>query len=231
MESGVQSKNISINRLFDQVGEPLCKALPFYHAFTGCDYTSSFNRKGKIKPFKLLEKNPELQEAFLNPSHSDSISDDIKSIIESIVCQMHGRKKTNSVDQARLEIFVTKYKPKKGSASLNQIQAKKLYSSIMPPCSKVLHQKIKRCIYAASVWTNSLRMKPTPHLPLSSGWMLDEGGTYCIKWFEGDVAPKIVEVVKDNFCTCYGEFYSSKIQRRMLQNNGDTSFNHSAFFL
>ena len=47
VESGVQSKNnltyISINQLSDQLGEPLCKALPFYHAFTGCDYTSSFN--------------------------------------------------------------------------------------------------------------------------------------------------------------------------------------------
>ena len=235
VESSVQSKNnltyISINQLFDQLVEPLGKALTFYHAFTGCDYTSSFNRKGKIKPFKLLQKNPELQDALLNLSYSEGISDDIKSIIESFVCQMYGRKKTNSVDQARLEIFVTKYKPKKGSASLNQIQAKKLDSSIMPPCSKVLHQKIQRCISVANIWTNSLRTKPTPHLPTSFGWTLDEDGTYCIKWFEGDVAPKIVEVVKDNSCTGYGEFSDSKIQRRLLQNNGDTNFNHSAFFL
>ena len=69
MDSGFQSKAnlryIKINQLFDQTGEPLCKALPFYHAFTGCNYTSSFNRKGKIKLFKLLEQNPELQEAIL----------------------------------------------------------------------------------------------------------------------------------------------------------------------
>ena len=139
VESSVQSKNnltyISINQLFDQLVEPLGKALTFYHAFTGCDYTSSFNRKGKIKPFKLLQKNPELQDALLNLSYSEGISDDIKSIIESFVCQMYGRKKTYSIDQARLEIFVTKYEPKKGSAPLNQIQAKKLDSSIMPLCS------------------------------------------------------------------------------------------------
>ena len=106
VESGVQSKNnlryISINQIFHKLGEPLCKALPFYHAFTGCDYTSSFNRKGKTNPFKLLEKNPELQEAFLILWHSEGISDDIKSVIKSFVCQMYGRKKTNSVDQARL---------------------------------------------------------------------------------------------------------------------------------
>ena len=69
VESGIQSKNnlryIKINQLFDQIGEQLCKALPFYHAFTGCNYTSSFNRKGKIKLINLLEPNPELQEAFL----------------------------------------------------------------------------------------------------------------------------------------------------------------------
>ena len=56
---------------------------------------------------------------------------------------MYGIKKTNSVDQVRLEIFVTKYKPKKASASLNQIQAKKFDSNIMPPVPK---SYIKRSI-------------------------------------------------------------------------------------
>ena len=60
--------------------------------------TSLFNRKEKIKLFKLVEKNPELQETFLNLSHSEDICDDIKSIIESFVCKMYGRKKINSVD-------------------------------------------------------------------------------------------------------------------------------------
>ena len=60
---------------------------------------------------------------------------------------------------------------------------------------------------------------------------LDEDGTYYIKWFEGDVAPKIFEVVKDDSYTGYDEFSNSKIQRRLLQNNGDTNFDHSAFFL
>ena len=146
------------------------------------------------------------------------------------VSQMYGRKKTNSVNQACLEISVTKYKPKKGSASLNQIQAKMLDSSIIQR-SKVLHQKIKWYIYVASIWTNSLRMEPTPHLTTSLGCMLGKDGTYCIKWFEGDVASKIVEVVNDDSCTDYGEFSNSKIQRRLLHNNSDTSFDHSVFFL
>ena len=103
------------------------------------------------------------------------------------------RSSTTRVKHVKHVYFVTKYKPKKGSASLNQNQAKKLDSSIIPPCSKVLHQKIKRCIYVASIWTNSLRMKPTPYFPPSFGWTLDEDGTFCIKRFEGDVAQSLLK--------------------------------------
>ena len=149
VESCIQYKKnlryISINQLFDQLGEPLCKALPFYHAFIWCDNTSSFNRKGKVKAFKPLKPNAGIQEAFLTLPNSEDISDGIKSIIETFVCQMYGRKKTTSVDQARPEIFVSRYKWKKGSASLNQNEAKKL-ARIMQPCSKVLHEKINQCI-------------------------------------------------------------------------------------
>ena len=99
---------------------------------------------------------------------------------------------------------------KKGSISLNENQAKKLDSSIMLPCFKVLHQKVKWCMYDASIWTNSLRMEPTPNL-ISFGWMLDEDKTYCIIWFEGHVAPNVVEVIKDDSCTGYGETSNSKI--------------------
>jgi hypothetical protein len=60
MEPGVQSNNtlryISINQLHAALGESLCQSLPAYHAFTGCDYTASFSRKGKIRPLKVLER-------------------------------------------------------------------------------------------------------------------------------------------------------------------------------
>ena len=47
-------------------------------------------------------------------------------------------------------------------------------------------------------------MKPTPHLPTSFGWVFDEDETCCN--VAGDVAPKIVEVVKDDSCAGYGQF-------------------------
>lgn len=41
------------------VGEDLCLALPALHAFTWCDTTSAFVRKGKMRPLKLLKKDSE----------------------------------------------------------------------------------------------------------------------------------------------------------------------------
>ena len=37
------------------------KSLLAFHAFTGCDYTSAFVRKGKVKPFAKLVKSKEAQ--------------------------------------------------------------------------------------------------------------------------------------------------------------------------
>ena len=37
---------------YTNLGSKVSKTLPALHAFTGCDYTSSFSRKGKIRPLK-----------------------------------------------------------------------------------------------------------------------------------------------------------------------------------
>ena len=55
LEVGTQSKNtmeyISIDQTCEKFGSSVCNALPAFHAFTGCDYTASFKRKGKVVPF------------------------------------------------------------------------------------------------------------------------------------------------------------------------------------
>ena len=72
LEVGTQSKNtiryISIDQACEKFGSSLCNALPAFHAFTGCDYTASFKRKGKVTPFKLLEKSTEDREVFTEMS-------------------------------------------------------------------------------------------------------------------------------------------------------------------
>jgi hypothetical protein len=78
-EVGTQNnvRFISLNQLYRHIGEKLCKALPFYHAFTGCDYTSSFSRRGKVKPLKILENLEVVQDVFVNLSQQQELSKDL----------------------------------------------------------------------------------------------------------------------------------------------------------
>jgi len=68
IETGIITKNtlryISVNQIYDNLGKEFCKALPEFHTFTVCDYTASFNRKGKVRPLKILENNERVQQVF-----------------------------------------------------------------------------------------------------------------------------------------------------------------------
>ncbi|GFX71543.1 hypothetical protein TNCV_2695311 [Trichonephila clavipes] len=61
---GNHERVISINGLYQDLGISLSKALPCFYVITGCDYTPAFFRKGKLRPFKLLEKSVEYQLAW-----------------------------------------------------------------------------------------------------------------------------------------------------------------------
>ena len=87
LQSGVQSKNnlrcINRNKIYNQLGETLCKALPAYHAVTGCDYSSWFCKKGKVQPFKILEKDVQTQEVFDKFGNMDELLETFEDIIEN----------------------------------------------------------------------------------------------------------------------------------------------------
>lgn len=88
------------------LGADLCKALPGFHAFTGCDYTAAFFRKGKIRPFKMLQKSKDYQRAFASLKHKADLEDeDIIDTLQEFTAQMYSVKKCKRVDLARFEIF------------------------------------------------------------------------------------------------------------------------------
>ena len=49
-------RRYNINNLCSSLKSDVCKALPFFHAFTGCDTTSSFYDHGKLKFFDAWMK-------------------------------------------------------------------------------------------------------------------------------------------------------------------------------
>ncbi|XP_028408501.1 uncharacterized protein LOC114531057 [Dendronephthya gigantea] len=62
--SGNKFRCIHINTICEKLGEDTCKCLLGFHAFSGCDSTSSFHGKGKVKVWKTLSENPEFTETF-----------------------------------------------------------------------------------------------------------------------------------------------------------------------
>ena len=95
-------KSISV-----QLGADVCKALPFFHTFTGCHIVSSFYHHGKCKFFdtwmELNKVNAELNELFKSLSN---IPDQIKStdvhLLGSFLMKVHQQ---NSKRDISLDIF------------------------------------------------------------------------------------------------------------------------------
>jgi hypothetical protein len=80
-------------------------ALPGLHAFTGCDFTASFYRKGKIKPYELLENNNDgtLIQFFSSMSSREELN---RKKAEGYVCSLYGMQDIKDVNEARYKKLV-----------------------------------------------------------------------------------------------------------------------------
>ena len=87
---------INIDGLHSYLGKILCKSLPAYHAFTGLDYTASYTRRGKVKPFKISEKWTEYQSPFIELTGDSEIKETTLQKIEEFACVMYGKKKSTT---------------------------------------------------------------------------------------------------------------------------------------
>ena len=120
------------------------------------------------------------------------VDDEMKRLLEKFVCSMYGQKKLESVDDARLDIFLSKYKLKSDQEVITAV--KKMDGSTLPPCAKVLYQKILRVNYIARMWRSATEVS-IPDMDITEmGWCIDEH-QYKIKWFEDEVGPKAIDIV------------------------------------
>lgn len=156
-----------------KLGQKLCKSLPAYHAFTGCDYTAAFYNKGKIRPFKMFSKNETYQTVFASLNDSADIFNDEKmNAVQEFTAEMYGVKHCQSVNDARFRIFMKKYGAKEDSQQFfNKI--KSFDSNFIPPCWISLLQKILRTIYVNSMWLNATDSECAKLNPENYGWHLD----------------------------------------------------------
>ena len=105
MDCGTENKRRYINitsivNALENKQPGLPAAMPGLHAFTGCDFTAAFYRKGKIKPYEILENDTDgaLIKFFCNMSSREEPS---LQIAEEYVCALYGMKSVKDVNEAR----------------------------------------------------------------------------------------------------------------------------------
>ena len=103
----------------------------------------------------------------------EEVPDDIREDIEKFTCKVYGKKKLTSINEVRLQIFLSKYKPN-GKKNKTIMDVKSMDGSAMPPFTS-LAGKITRTALVASRWLSSTEQFQSPMSPTDHRWMLEDG--------------------------------------------------------
>lgn len=214
MGVGNHQRYINVNELYRILGESLSKALPCFHALTGCDYTPAFFRKGKVRPFKILEKSNEYQLAFKNfITDDDKILETTYAILEKFICEMYGVKNSSHVNDVRFHLFSSNFQSKKSDKNFDK-KFKNFDSSSLPPCKAELLQHLLRVRYVTKLWRNAHSKHPTSLSPVASGWTINDD-KYDFVWFVGEQLPSSVAdvIIQSKY-----RIYHLSIKTKILYN-------------
>ena len=192
LDVGVNSTNtrrlINISELAVKVTQEITDALPALHALSGCDYTASFMRKGKQKPYEVMVKNERFIKAMCTLGNTDKVDLDVAAVLEEFVCCLYGLKDVSHVNDGRLYLFKKLYAPEKQDDLLGKLNLSD--PCCLLPCRAVLEEKIKRTNYVAFVWKHARKAEPVHFWPVGYGWRVNENNKLKIVWFEGPQMPK-----------------------------------------
>ena len=196
METGTASNNsqryICLTNIVAALGINMCKALPAFHAFSGCDYTSAFVRHGKVLPLLKLEKNECAQTAFAKLADDGAISDDTIKGIEKFTASIYGAKENcQSLNGHRFQVVYKLFSPKKDANPFDKIKG--VDGSCLPPCEAELLTHIQRAAFVDRMWANTLEPCINQSPCQSDGWD-SINGEYNMIMFTGEQLPdKLLE--------------------------------------
>ena len=107
---GQNMKWIAVHELKTTLGPEKSSGILFFHAFTGCDTVSAFRGKGKKSAWQTWDVCPEVSDVFSKLSRFPTqIEEEDTKTLKKFVVQMYDRSSsTESVDEARLELFSRK---------------------------------------------------------------------------------------------------------------------------
>ena len=180
-------RSVNINKVAAAIGQTMCAALPGFHAFTGCDYTSCFARKGKNRPYAIVSKSDKFQRAFASLSR-DMPTDEVISSLQDFVCNLYGARKSIPLNKHRFNMVEKTYKPK-SNAKCPFTNLKSIAGSSIPPCEAELMPHIDRSAFVARMWGSAYQkdLEKTPE----NGWEYINNNFRFI-WFNGDQMPNVL---------------------------------------
>ena len=186
--TGAHLHYIAAHDISSKLKPQVPKALPFCHAFTGCDTVSCFYGKGKKTAIDTWNSPPEVTSAFLLLGNTPPVVDDTcMAILERFVVLLYDRTSAqNALNDARNQLFV-----KKG----------RQFDAIPPTRAALLEYSKCAVSQAGYIWGQALIPNPTMPMPNPQdwGWTLD-GGLWRPHWTSlPDVMGSCQELVR---CGC-----------------------------
>ncbi|CAH0381201.1 unnamed protein product [Bemisia tabaci] len=166
--TGKDFELIPIHRVFNKIGPEKAAALPFFHAFTGSDTTSAFNKYGKKSAWETLNNFPEVLTAFQVLSNKPKDVETLMCDIEQFVVLMYDKTSSQtSVNKCRKELFTKKSR----------------FFDGLPPTRAALIQHVLRCAYQAGYcWGQCLEKEQELPDPAIWGWTAAGDGEWAPNW-------------------------------------------------
>ena len=201
--TGANLRYIAAHKICNRLGPRVSKALPFFHAFTGCDTVSYFAGKGKKTAFEAWKLYPEVTHAFLLLTQEpQEVSESCMTNIERLTVLIYDRTSSKlTVNEARKQLFAQKGRSRDS----------------IPPSRAALVEHTKRAAYQAGhCWNQALKARPVLPSPGNWGWTLYDG-----KWEPYWTAlPDVTKVCRELVrcgCKkgCRGRCSCLKVKRRL----------------
>ena len=151
---------IPAHELASMMGPEKARAMPIFHAITGCDTISKFKGKKKKTAWETWNAFPEVMQAFLSLMDERELSRDNFNIIQHYMCIMYSRtSKYMKVNEARRFMFA---------------QGNKAFE-VIPPTEAVLEQHIRRAALQG-VHIRGQCLVPSPDYPDPQQWGWSRSG-------------------------------------------------------
>ena len=170
--------------LVESFTQEYCTALNALYAFIHCDLTSAFKVIGKVKPIKIMQKNPRFQRVLAKLGEEWCIPKEVISGLEAFTCAVYGRNRISSVDELTCILIKKKCESKSGKRNIDLCS--------FPPCRRALIQHICRAKYQMAIWRHA--NEPVIEVPSATdghGWTIT-GGEMVPLWYEGNCLPQIL---------------------------------------